>query len=236
MLGTAGISAVAASVVTGAVSGARTTAPAELSCSTILSPEEIEGPYFVDNEPVRGDISEGKPGLPVNLRLTLIDIGSCTPMVNAMIAVWHCDAFGFYSRFTDQPPNGPDGPPMPPPPDDGTFLRGVQFTGADGTATFRTLFPGWYIGRAVHIHVKVKANGGSSYIHTGQLYFDESLTEQVAALDPYNQHDFRRWRNDEDDIYTQQGGADSMLTVTPVNPDSLADGLDASINLGIQPT
>ncbi|QIS22211.1 hypothetical protein F6W96_31580 [Nocardia terpenica] len=235
VIGTAGISAVAASVMGRASSTARTVVPAKLTCSTVLSPEEIEGPYFVDNEPVRSDIAEGKPGLPLNLRMTLIDVGSCLPMVNAMVAVWHCDAMGFYSNFTDQSPNGPDGPPLPPPPDDGTFMRGVQFTGNDGTVSFRTVFPGWYYGRAIHIHIKVKANGGSNYLHTGQLYFSEPLTEQVTALDPYNQHNYRRWQNEEDDVYTQQGGADSMLTVSQVNPNSLADGLNATINLGIQP-
>ncbi|MFI5783565.1 intradiol ring-cleavage dioxygenase [Nocardia sp. NPDC051570] len=235
-MGVAGISAVTASVLGGTASAARATSPDKVTCSTVLSPEEIEGPYFVDNEPVRSDISENKPGIPLNLRMTLIDVGSCAPLVNAMVAIWHCDAFGFYSKFTDQPPNGPDGPPLPPPPDDGTFMRGVQFTDPGGIVSFRTVFPGWYNGRAVHIHVKVKADGGSNYIHTGQLYVSETLTRQVVALDPYRQHDFRRWHNDEDDIYNQQGGADSMLTVTPVNPNSLADGLTATTTLGIQST
>ncbi|GAA0602110.1 hypothetical protein GCM10010174_17720 [Kutzneria viridogrisea] len=230
-MGGIGLGAAAAGVLGGAASAAPET-PELLRCSTILAPEEIEGPYYIQGEQLRSDITEGKPGVPVELSFTLVDVKRCVPLPNASVDVWHCDALGYYSGFTANDPDSPalagdDGVPT----DDLTFCRGVQVSDTNGLVVFRTIYPGWYYGRTIHIHVKVYTGGRE--VHTGQLYFQDQLTAQVAALDPYRTHQFRRWRNSEDFIYLQQGGASSVLKVTQVRPGSVADGLRASISLGL---
>ena len=119
-------------------------------------PELTEGPYYLDLDLVRRDITEGRPGVPFDLAVKVVDATSCEPLEGAAVDVWHCDAEGAYS--------GVQG-------DSGTFLRGVQMTGADGVADFTTIFPGWYTGRAVHVHLKVALAGDD--VHTGQLFFDD---------------------------------------------------------------
>ena len=123
----------------------------------MLTPELTEGPYSLDLDLVREDITEGRPGLLFDLRVLVADADSCEPTRDAAVDLRHCDAGGQYS--------GVEG-------DTGTFLRGIQMTAADGAASFRTVFPGWYSGRAVHIHVKVNLSGAESF--TGQLFFDGS--------------------------------------------------------------
>jgi protocatechuate 3,4-dioxygenase beta subunit len=204
-----------------------------LDCHAILSPEEIEGPYYIDGEQIRSDITEGKPGVPVTLNLRLVDVNACQALANASVAVWHCDALGYYSGFTANDPDTPAGGDGGGPTDDYTFCRGVQVSGADGRVQFRTLYPGWYYGRAIHIHVKVYAGG--SAVHTGQLYFQETLTQQVARQYPYNTHTFQRWTNDQDEIYVDEGGAQSVLATSFVQPGNVAAGLIAAITLGIDP-
>src|SRR4029450_6300067 len=104
-----------------------------------LAPELTEGPYYVDDAAVRRNIKRGKTGVPLRLRLRVLDVSSCKPIRGAAVDIWHCDALGVYS--------GVQG-------DSDDFLRGVQRTNATGWAEFRTVYPGWYRGRAVHIHVK----------------------------------------------------------------------------------
>ena len=122
-----------------------------------LAPEQTEGPYYIDNNLIRRDITEGKAGVPLDLRLKVLNASSCEPIQNATVEVWHCDALGNYSGV-----NGAEG----------NFLRGGQRSAKNGEATFRTIYPGWYQGRTTHIHVKVHVEG--QVVHTGQLYFDDS--------------------------------------------------------------
>ncbi|WP_207956203.1 intradiol ring-cleavage dioxygenase [Rubrobacter marinus] len=190
--------------------------------SCLLTPEVTEGPYYLDLTQIRKDVTEGKPGLPMRLRTTVVDTANdCQPLENAAVDIWHCDAVGVYSGFTQQSlgqGGAPAGPPPPPPggqygtppeaggpeagnmaaepTDDETFLRGVQLTNADGIAEFDTIYPGWYAGRALHIHLKVHVGGrasgdtyeGGHVSHTGQLFFPEDVTAQVATLEPYSSH------------------------------------------------
>ncbi len=135
-----------------------TTTTAETTVDCMLSPELTEGPYYIDLDLVRRDITEGRPGAPLELTVKVVDGDSCEPIRDAAVDVWHCDAEGVYS--------GVQG-------DDETFLRGIQMTDAGGEAVIDTIFPGWYTGRAVHIHLKVHVGGTETY--TGQLFFDESV-------------------------------------------------------------
>ncbi len=162
----------------------------------VLSPEMTEGPYFVEGDRVRRNVTEGKPGVPLTLRLTVVDVSSCKPIRNAAVDIWHCDAGGTYSGTSQQGTEGL------------TFLRGIQRTDRNGLALFRTIYPGWYPGRAVHVHLKVFLGGTT--VHTGQLFFPDRLTDAVYKRSPYNRRPNRDPRNAADSIY-RNGGARSTL-------------------------
>lgn len=193
-----------------AATGSSTATPA-----CVLTPEVTEGPYYIDLDNVRSDITEGKEGAPLDLKITVVDATGCAPIKDAAVDVWHCDAGGIYSGFSQASTGGPGGGPggSQSPTDDLTFLRGTQMTDANGLAEFQTIYPGWYRGRAVHIHMKVHVGG--SVVHTGQLFFDDSLTDTVYASAPYSSHGTRDMRNAADDIYRSAGAASAVLAVTP---------------------
>ena len=162
----------------------------------VLAPEMTEGPYFVEGDRVRRNITEGKAGVPLSLRLTVVDVSTCKPIRNAAVDIWHCDAGGTYSGTGQQGTEGL------------TFLRGIQRTDRNGLAIFKTIYPGWYPGRAVHIHLKVFLGGTT--VHTGQLFFPDKLTDVVYKRSPYNRRPNRDPRNAADSIY-RNGGARSTL-------------------------
>lgn len=201
-LGGLGLSALAAGCAddgssappTGSTTNGTTASTADDPC--VLTPELTEGPYYLDLDLVRRDITEGRPGTPLTLQVTVVDADSCDAVENAAVDVWHCDAAGAYSGVAG---------------DDGTFLRGVQMTDADGAAEFRTVYPGWYTGRAVHIHVKVLLGGNET--HTGQLFFDDAATAAVHEADPYAARGSPDTPNSADGIFSQSGGS-TVVAVT----------------------
>jgi len=222
--------------------------PSTPSC-TLVAEQEV-GPYYIDDEKLRQDITEGKPGVPVKLRVALVDAARCAPLENASLDIWHCDALGVYSGFTANnpdgnpggpPPGGPGGPgpgrmgPPPPRQTDATrFLRGLQLTDKQGIAEFSTLYPGWYHGRAIHIHLKVHLGGHVS--HTGQLFFPEDVTEQVAKLAPYAKRlSVHRTTQGEDHIFQSQHGSASMVSLTRLEKGSDAGGFLATVTLAVDP-
>lgn len=152
-----------------------------------------EGPYYVPNERVRRDITEGKPGTPLRLRLSVVDASSCKAIRGAAVDIWHADAGGVYSGVAGNT---------------GTFLRGVQRTDDTGLAVFDTIYPGWYRGRAVHIHVKVHLGG--NVVHTGQLFFPDALSDRVYRAAPYKARGNADMPNAADAIY-RNGGSRSLL-------------------------
>jgi protocatechuate 3,4-dioxygenase beta subunit len=176
--------------------------------SCVLTPELTEGPYYIPREKVRRNITEGKPGAPLELQLGVLDASTCRPLVGATVDIWHCDAGGIYSGFIAASTGGPGGGGGPT--DKRTFLRGIQPTNAQGVATFQTIYPGWYRGRAVHIHVKVHLGG--NVVHTGQLFFSDTLTDAVYKGSPYKARPNRDTRNADDSIY-KNGGSKSVLAV-----------------------
>lgn len=193
-LGAAGLEATLSGPAEAAGNGPAAVAAGLVRC--VLTPEQTEGPYYVDGEKVRRDIREGRPGLKLVLRPTVVDASSCKPIKGATVDIWHCDAGGVYSGV-----NG----------NVGTFLRGIQRTDARGIATFVTLFPGWYQGRTTHIHVMVHLGG--TIIHTGQLYFPEPAVTAVSKLAPYSRRGEPDTRNADDSIY-RNGGKNSLTRVT----------------------
>ena len=171
-------------------------ASAQGTCT--LAPEQTEGPYYVEDALLRRNVTEGRPGTPLFVTLRVVDVATCAAVPRAVVEIWHADASGSYSGY-----DGFAGQ---------IFMRGQQIVGDAGSATFRTVYPGWYQGRTVHIHVKVHVGGGT--VHTGQLYFDDALSDQVLASEPYASRGPRDTRNASDGIYAS-GGADSMLVVAP---------------------
>jgi protocatechuate 3,4-dioxygenase beta subunit len=174
---------------------ARQSEAAAVSC--ILTPEQTEGPYYIAGEKLRRNITDGRPGTALLLRTLVVDATTCRPIRNAAVDIWHADAGGVYSGFGDGASSR-------------TFMRGIQRTNAKGLALFRTVYPGWYQGRTVHIHVKVHVGG--NVVHTGQLYFPDSVTDAAYQHAPYNARPSRDVRNATDFVY-RNGGSKSLLSV-----------------------
>jgi len=176
--------------------GAGPAAVASGAVTCVLTPEMTEGPYYVPDEAVRRNITEGLPGTPLALRLTVVNASTCRPIAGAKVDVWHANALGVYSGVQGNT---------------GTFMRGVQPTNAHGLALFETVYPGWYTGRTVHVHVKVHLGG--NVVHTGQLFFPDSLTDGVYTKAPYSTRPGRDVRNATDAIF-RNGGSRSMLKLS----------------------
>jgi protocatechuate 3,4-dioxygenase beta subunit len=180
----------------------------------VLTPEMTEGPYYLPGEKLRRNIGEGLPGAPLALRLGVVDASTCRPIKGAAIDIWHASAGGKYSG---EEANGTVGL---------TFLRGIQRTDAKGVALFQTIYPGWYPGRAVHIHVKVHVGG--NVVHTGQVFFRDSFTDAVYRRAPYSARSARNVRNADDSIYLG-GGSRSLLRLRTVGK-----GYAGSITMGVR--
>jgi protocatechuate 3,4-dioxygenase beta subunit len=178
----------------------------------VLAPEQTEGPFYLDDQKMRRNITEGRPGVPLTTRLTVVDVSTCRAIRGAAVDIWHCDAAGAYSGTGAEA--------------DERFLRGVQRTDAKGLALFRTIYPGWYTGRTVHIHVLVHIGG--NVVHTGQLYFPDALTDTVYRRSPYRRRPSRDTRNAADSIY-RNGGKRSTLKLR-----KSGSGYLASITMGVQ--
>jgi protocatechuate 3,4-dioxygenase beta subunit len=215
-----------------------------------LASEQEEGPYYIDDEKLRADITEGRPGVPLKLRIALVDSRSCAPLTNAAVDIWHCDALGVYSGFTSNSPDGGGpgggrgrgrgpggGPGRGRGPVDATrFLRGVQVTDAGGFVEFSTLYPGWYSGRAIHVHLKAHIAGeGGRVAHTGQMFFPEDLTERIAKTEPYaTRLGIHRTTQDEDNVFRNQHGFEQMARIERLGK-SDADGFAATISVAVDP-
>jgi protocatechuate 3,4-dioxygenase beta subunit len=202
------------------------------SSSTVtcaVKPALTEGPYFVDEKLNRADIRSDtiagtvKTGAPLALAFNVSRIvsGACAVLAGAQVDVWHCDAAGVYSDATD-PGFNTKGQ---------NWLRGYQLTDANGAAKFTTIFPGWYAGRATHIHFKIrgKSSSGASYDFTSQIFFDETfITALYTQQSPYSTRgDSGRLRNAGDSIYS---GGGAQLLVTPA---SVTNGYTATLNVGL---
>ena len=200
------------SLLTGASPTWAQGAPGSAGC--VVRPAQTEGPYFVDERLQRSDLrtdpSDGRVRLGIPLELTLVISRlagtACAPLAGAQVDVWHCDHLGVYSDVTD-PRFNTKGK---------QFLRGYQLTDAQGQARFTTIYPGWYEGRTVHIHFKVRSPSGPrpGYEFTSQLYVDDGLTDRVYQQPPYAGRTPRTTRHSTDGIY-RHGGAQLMLALAP---------------------
>lgn len=225
-----------------AVALAQDTTASTATAMCVLTPELTDGPYYLDDLLVRNDITEGKAGVPLDLQITVVDATTCAPIANAAVDIWHCDANGFYSGFTGSNPGGTDAYV-----DDGsdpdTFLRGVILSDANGLAEFTTIYPGWYSGRAVHIHMKVHVGGatadgtydGGTTAHTGQLAFDDAVTTEIATVEPYSLRSTTFLPFAEDGVFggVEEGDTTFFVALTPKDTANLAAGITGTIVIGI---
>jgi protocatechuate 3,4-dioxygenase beta subunit len=224
------------SATTAATQAAATTAAATAAGSAavvlpscVVRPALTEGPYFVDEKLNRSDIRSDPATNAVKLGVTLaltflvsrVSGTSCAALANATVDVWHCDALGVYSDATDPSFGSTNGT---------KFLRGYQTTDANGAATFTTIWPGWYQGRAVHIHFKIRTTAANGQVSdfTSQLFFNEALNDQIFVQAPYSQKGGAgRLRNEGDGIFQGSGG---KLTLAPT---MTADGYTATFDIGL---
>jgi protocatechuate 3,4-dioxygenase beta subunit len=210
-----------------ATTASSTAAPGGAMPACVARPALTEGPYFVDERlnrsDIRSDPSDGtvRQGALLALTFRVSQLtNACAPLAGASVDVWHCDAAGVYSDVTD-PSFTTAGK---------KFLRGYQVTDSSGVANFTTIYPGWYQGRAVHIHFKIRShtNAGAAYEFTSQLFFDDAITDQVFTQAPYNAKGQRTLRNDGDSIY-RQGGQQLLLA-----PAKAGESYSATFDIGLQ--
>lgn len=197
---------------------------------------------------IRSDIREDRPGTPLWLAVRVHDVSQCstgsdaTPIPNTVVEIWHCDAGGIYSGFESSSTGAGGGPSgdagsgetsdgsysqgdqEATTTDDGTYLRGAQVADSNGIVRFTTIYPGWYRGRTMHVHLKVHVD--KKTVLTTQLYADDDLTDEVYAAAPYDEHTGRDTRNDDDSIYDPSG-------LMSVHKDDSTGGYLGVINLGI---
>ena len=197
---------------------ASTSAPTTgASNACVVSPSETAGPFPSLNQLFRSDIREGRSGVPLLLGLSVVNVNaSCSPVANANVEIWQCDAEGHYSEYSA---GGYDGRAQ-------TFLRGMQTTDAAGRVTFTTVYPGWYQGRATHIHIEVKVGGRS--VKVTQIAFPESLNAQVYASGVYASRGKNPISNLGDMVF-----ADSLSSELAVLTGDPAAGYQGTYTVGI---
>jgi protocatechuate 3,4-dioxygenase beta subunit len=223
-----GLLGAAGAALTGACSGDTPTSPTTTTSSTTttttgttsgtaatcaVSPTETIGPYPSLSQFVRSDIREDRSGVALTLVITVVNANSaCAPVSGASVEIWQCDVDGNYSQYGTTRTQ--------------TFLRGIQTTSASGQVTFVTVYPGWYQGRATHIHVEVTANGRSAKVT--QIAFPESVNAEVYRSGVYASRGLNPTSNTSDGIF-----ADSLSQEMATVSGSVASGYTATFQVGI---
>ncbi|KAL1594409.1 hypothetical protein SLS60_010169 [Paraconiothyrium brasiliense] len=227
----------------------------------LLVPEVTAGPYvWPRSETLRQNMAEDQPGIPLYLDIGVLDVNTCEPAPNVLIDMWHCNATGSYSSFTGLDPNTPfeelleqlnvtiGQGELDLHTDATTFLRGMWPTDDNGVMEMQTIFPGFYVERAIHIHVQahtewtVRSNGTivtSNTRATGQIGFNEELSERIMALSPYSQHtEINRTTNDVDSVFTEttSSGWSYEVQVEPLDGVDESNGMVGYITFGVNMT
>ena len=169
------------------------------NATCVLSPQVTEGPYYhTEGHPIRSNMAENELGL-----LFLMNVETCEPIPNILVDLWHANTTGYYAGHPHPSPDKVDEQPASEGPrkgllsmyprtvDSETWLRGAMPTDPNGVAEFTSIFPGYYTGRATHVHVKVHPeweqldNGtftSGRILHSGQFFFDDLLNEQIDKV------------------------------------------------------
>lgn len=212
-----------------------------------LTPELTEGPYYVDEALVRSDIVDDREGLPLALTITVQDVVACAPLADAAVEIWHCDARGYYSGVSGNNPGSDSSAEEVAAAAESMFLRGVQISDAAGSVTFDTIYPGWYMGRTVHIHMKVHVGGtidgeetyeDGTTAHTGQLFVDDEVSSLVFATDAYaNRPDDERTSNEEDEFLgDHDDDPEFLVALTRIDEDDITAGFTGTVTIGVDPS
>ncbi|RPA75064.1 aromatic compound dioxygenase [Ascobolus immersus RN42] len=198
----------------------------------VLAPEVTVGPYYVSSQLVRDDIREDQPGVPLLLDVQVIDVTTCQVIPKVIMDFWHCNTTGKYSGFSAEGTAGL------------TFNRGLAQSDEDGIIQITSNFPGWYQGRATHIHIAAHQGAtvssskitGGTVSHIGQIFFPESTLEEIDTADVYKTNRVTRLKNANDGIFSQQNSGYNALSTVVKLGSKLSDGLVASITVGLNPS
>lgn len=203
----------------------------------ILTPEQTAGPYFIKS-PMRSNITEGRPGLPLKLAVEVVKTPDCTVLEGMTVEIWHCDASGYYSGYPDATvratfdtlvsliANTENG--SIPPTDEEVFMRGGQVTDDKGLVEFETIFPGWYDPRVTHIHLKVSRDGKTFL--TTQLYFPDELVADIYANHPdYKDYGACPYNLSNDSLLRDLNNGTGVILTT----ERTQEQLTASVRFGI---
>ena len=189
------------------------TTPTTSAAACVVTPSETAGPFPSITLPVRSDVREDRVGLPLELAITVVNAGAnCAPVTNASVEIWHCDAAGNYSEYGNLTSS--------------TWLRGVQPVDSSGVARFTTIYPGWYAGRATHIHIEVFVNNRS--VKTSQIAFPEEINSAVYPTGVYASKGQNPTKSSNDGIFSD--GVTSELATLAGNASS---GNSATFQVGI---
>ena len=195
-----------------------TAAAAEAVCEA--SPRQTEGPFYFDIGQIRREITEGKPGTALLVVLKVVEAGSCEPMRDVLVDIWHTDAAGRYSGYPGQGDDRADTSGE-------TFLRGRQVTDAEGRVGFETIYPGWYPGRTVHIHFRAFTSEGR--LIASQLYFPDEVSDAVFESKPYSARGPRGTRNTNDSVGRDAAAQPALMGQLTSND----DGYVVSLTVGV---
>ena len=188
-----------------------------------IIPEVTEGPYYFDPAMERVDITEGRPGIPMRVRLQVVD-ASCVAMPGARVDIWHCDATGVYSGYAGQ---GDDGSVDT---TGETFMRGTQFADNNGIVEFESVYPSWYRGRTTHVHFKVFLD--ETNILTGQIFFPDALSEYIYLnVAPYNDRASQRDTLNANDSIAAQSTRAAFAFIKELDEEYLV-----AMIVGVDPT
>ncbi len=190
-----------------------TTGGSTNNAACAVSPTETVGPYPSLGDFLRSDIREDRPGLPLTLTITVVNANSgCAPVQNAAVEIWQCDVDGSYSQYGGSSAR--------------TFLRGIQTTDASGAVTFTTIYPGWYQGRATHIHVEVSLNGRS--VKVTQIAFPEDVSAEVIRSGVYATKGQNPTTNARDNVFSD-GVSEELIALTG----NTSSGYSATFRVGV---
>ena len=207
--------------------------PPPFNC--ILAPFQTGGPFYLDPQYDRKNITEDQPGLPLKLKIKVLGVSNCEPVPNALVNIWHCDARGVYSEFGQVSGNPADA-------SDASWLRGYQITDGSGICEFETVFPGWYPGRATHIHFdvhlgfepggEVDRNHDQSSVYYSQMYLPNTIKTKV-----YNDHAAYTEKGDNptgtnNDTLFKNAGAPEALMLT-FDETEYPESLSAEFTIGL---
>lgn len=203
----------------------------------VATPELTEGPFFIDNKLKRKNVlgdtkrESVKDGIPLKLKVTVYELkdGKGVALKNAQVDIWHADTIGSYSDESPSPIQREDTKGQ-------TWLRGCQTTDAQGVVEFKTIYPGWYIGRTSHIHFKIRtysASGNTTHEFTSQFFFDEKINDVVLKRVPYNSVS-RPVRNEQDGIFAyRQADGTRVGSHLVLNMKEAKSGYDASFSVAL---